>query len=174
MLWAVDTIENCKDTKNCPKSADAMIYYYTTTTEKHKTSFLKNKGAIQYEIIQKEVLVKWGKMYQADDSRNILKADANYTLFITNNVIDYNNMESICYLSKMYGDNSYQIVYGDHNASVKNLKEGGKYFINVLAQNLENMELFSYRPIEVTFVGVGGFPIWMIGIKYFFNFKSVL
>ena len=79
-----------------------MFYYFTTTSEKFTNSFANSKTALHVKGVNSDsVDIEWPKILTMDQNKNVAEAKANYTVFLTDNIFDYNHMESICYLSKM-------------------------------------------------------------------------
>ena len=94
-----------------------------------------------------------------------------FSIFVSNNLVDFVNMESLCYLSRM--KNFVDGITSNYDEKknvlvVKGLKEKGSYFVNLQMKNMETGEIFVFQPIQIT-MNYKGLNIWvliLIGIVF--------
>lgn len=165
----------------CEDISLAMFYYYTTTQDKFKNSFSNGRGSLQIENVNdNSALIKWNKIMSRAKDQTITQADAIYKVFITDNLFDYNHMESVCYLSRMKQDNSTNLdlsyLESSIEAKISGLTADRRYFVNVLAKNVETNDVIAFQPIEILPKGgsIPGFYICKKNINFYENNFKIL
>ena len=117
-----ETNEDCIDYKGkkCVIKFSYIMYYYTTNSEDYQISIINEN--ITYSSLNNGIKIIVPKISNTDiygDLRefNKFKFDA----FITTNETELNKMQSICYLSKLFGENDEQITYRNFKLDKNNL-----------------------------------------------------
>ena len=144
---------------NCTKDAEFMVYYYTTTEQKYKHNVLSN--VFTYEHIDKgQIAITLPKLYQKDSFGNTYNVDTiQRRLILSTKAEDFEYMESICYLNKMYQSmtksKEFKYISTEYNRqrnvlNVKGLLRNQIYYVNVLLSNSLNGEIIALKPFIVS------------------------
>ncbi len=157
----------------CVDKTEATIYYFTTNSRDYKTTFVANKGTLEFETISNDsIQLKWGKML-SESLEELKPSEALYQLYVSQDVFDYEHMDSICYLSRInfVSGKTTITMNNDDTATIGKLESNKKYYVNILAKNLNTNEIIAYRAIEINFEPPS-VPIYLIGMKIISKFNS--
>ena len=153
------------------KDADYLMYYYTANSASFSQS--KIDRIFSYNVIDTQtvelVLPELKEIDFKGEKRDI--SFMVFSIFVSNNLVDFVNMESLCYLSRM--KNFVDGITSNYDEKknvlvVKGLKEKGSYFVNLQMKNMETGEIFVFQPIQIT-MNYKGLNIWvliLIGIVF--------
>lgn len=149
----------------CVDKSEATIYYMTTTKKAYKSSFATNKGALVFDSFSRDTIeLKWGQMASESEDSTISTSSASYLVYVSQDTFDYEHMDSICYLSRLkQTTGKVEITMNKEGSALISKLEGKeKYYINVIAKNLETNEIIAYKPIEVEFEPAS-LPVYLLG-----------
>ena len=135
-----------------------MIYYYSTTVDKYKMSFIESTLTFQpirnggVKIIIPPIKILDNDMKKISDINNYF-----FSAFITENSTYYNIMESICNLIKFFDlvdpKKSFRDLKINKNneITIKEIQKGKSYYANILIRNKNTNELITFKPIVITY-----------------------
>ena len=146
---------NLNKPMNNSNEVEFLLYYFTSNNKNYVTSniqsyinpiYLKN-GEVKLDI--SKISIK-----NLSGNKNEIKKmeDIDYKIFISTNINDFSLMSSLCYLSKMESPpNEIKTYIKNNEIYIKGLKQGIKYFINMIIKNPISGELVTLTPtiIEV-------------------------
>jgi len=136
----------------CEDLTVVMFNYYTTNAEKYKNSFSLGKGSIIIDEINSDsVNIEWNKNLEKTD-KDITLANAIYKVYVSDELHDFEHMESVCYLSRLNKNETLvetKDLADKIHATISNLKTDNKYYINVLAKNLDTNDVIAFQPVEI-------------------------
>ena len=137
---------------------DFLMYYYTTNEETYTKTVYDTK--IEYEVESPGyVILKLPDLMTISTKNNKIKLDdLIVTLIMTENEKEFNNLGSICYLTKKIEEiiakglyHNYTIVIDkkQNKIEIKNLNKKNNYYLNVLISNTKTGQFFAMEPIEI-------------------------
>ena len=143
-----------------------FMYYYTTKPNYLKKSLLS--GIISYESLGRGAIkINLPKLKERDIHGNErIIEDMSFDVIVSQNEDEFKRMESVCFLTQMIAkknNNSrlYKNIKVNNNSIIiKGLHANEKYYVNVLAENKENKELITFRPLLIVPSG-SGMPLWL-------------
>ena len=141
---------------------DFLLYYYIIDKKALDDSNLKNyeEKQLNYEIASPgSVNIKVPSLETVNEKRKVNKIeDLEMSIIISENKYDFDNMGSICFLSKkieiiesqnLYSNYSIEINKDDGTILVEKLSPTKTYYINVLVKNTKTGQLFTFDPIQL-------------------------
>ena len=137
---------------------DFLLYYYTTNRNDFDESNQNSK--ITYELKDAgNIVLKLPNLENINSKNNKIKLDdLIVTLIMTENEKEFNNLGSICYLTKKIEEiiakglyHNYTIVIDkkQNKIEIKNLNKKNNYYLNVLISNTKTGQFFAMEPIEI-------------------------
>ena len=137
---------------------DFLMYYYTTNEETYTKTVYDTK--IEYEVESPGyVILKLPDLMTISTKNNKIKLDdLIVTLIMTENEKEFNNLGSICYLTKkieeiiakgLYLNYTIVIDKKQNKIEIKNLNKKNNYYLNVLISNTKTGQFFAMEPIEI-------------------------
>ena len=144
-----------------------MMFYYTSSEKDYQISFIES--TLTYKPIRNGGIKMTIPQIKARDNNNniIDMGDYVFSAFITVNADYYNHMESVCYLTRYFDKVDPKKFFRNVNInknneiSIKDIKKGQSYYVNILAKNSKTNELITFKPIVVTY-GNSLFSYWKI------------
>ena len=146
-----------KDTES--DGLELLFLYYTTNAKKY--NYLVTKDSLDYE--SKDDFHSISFILPELKKRDILGREKyvdymNYTCVVSEKKIDFNYMESTCYLTKLIQrkekNNEYSYLKTNYDSknhilSVKGFLSGKTYYMNILAENEYTGEVITFKPIMI-------------------------
>ena len=156
-------IDEEKDPNQMPEGGnevDVLFFYYTTIEKRY--NYLVTNDVLKYESDDDFYSVKFTlpELKKRDTfGRENYVDSINYTFIVSDKKSDFVYMESTCYLSKLQQNNetnkfeNLKIEFNKEKNGfyVEGLKAGKVYYMNVLGKNNHNGEVFTYKPVMITF-----------------------
>lgn len=168
---------NCKlelkenSLKCTTKNSEVLIkYFYTKTSSVYNKPKIIDEGiTLEYEILNsKSINLKWKPLLQVDLDEQAYQANVNYEVYVSESFNDFLYMDSICYLNLFGLQKNKSGVTVDYskekyNVKLSKIKPGKKYFVNILATNIDSKDIYAYKSIEIL-TQEDQFPPILIGI----------
>ena len=152
-VWVSGSNCDMKNSSEClEEGGEYLLYYYSTDYENYRiTAFDPNFTFKEISIGKIELILPNLK----DKNSNVFNDEINiknFNIFISDNMKDYENMESLCYLSKMVNNYSnIKYIYNNEKNIfiIEGLNPKKTYYINIEFQNLKTGEKFVFKPILI-------------------------
>ena len=136
---------------------DFLLYYYTTNQEKYEQDSFDSK--FSYEIKSAGNIVLNLPDFESMNLQNKVKADdLNISVIISQDVKEFEYMDSICYLSRkldkiesqnLYKDIKINIHKNKKKIEINKLDKKTDYYINVLITNKKSGQIFALDPLQI-------------------------
>lgn len=137
-------------------SSNVLVYYYTTKSEDEKIQVMVPQNSIVYEVMDsRSIKIKWTPLIEVNEEslnnqEKVKYTPADYEIYISNSLMDYVYMDSVCYLNNMKVSNLKNEIYSNNSeAKIFGLRPNEKYFINILAKKKDFSDVVAYKSIEV-------------------------
>jgi len=153
------------------KHSEVLIKYFFTKTSSiyNQPKLIDESITLEYKILNsKSVDVKWKPIKLIDINDKVFDANIKYDVYVSESVNDFLYMDSVCYLNllstlKNKPELNIDINKNKSEAKISKFMPGKQYFINILATNLENKDVYAYKSIEII-TQEDQFPPILIGI----------
>jgi len=162
------------------KNSEVLVKYFFTETSSiyNKPKIIDEGITLEYEILtSKSVSLKWKPLLQIDLNEQAYQANLNYEVYVSESVSDFLYMDSICFLN-LFGTQknksgvSVEYSLEKNKAKITRIKPGKKYFVNILATNVDTKDIYAYKSIEIL-TQEDQFPPILIGIYYLLQYLFV-
>ena len=152
-VWVSGSNCDMKNSTEClEEGGEYLLYYYSTDSDNYRTNVFEpiftfeevSTGKIELKLPN----LKDKNSNKIDDEISI----KNFNIFISDDMKDFENMESLCYLSKM-GNNYANFKFEYKNEKnifiVDGLDPSKTYYINIEFQNLKTGEKIVFKPLLI-------------------------
>ena len=136
---------------------DFLLYYYTTNQEKYEQDSFDSK--FSYEIKSAGNIVLNLPDFESMNLQSKVKPDdLNISVIISQDVKEFEYMDSICYLSRkldkiesqnLYKDIKINIHKNKKKIEINKLDKKTDYYINVLITNKKTGQIFALDPLQI-------------------------
>jgi len=136
---------------------DFLLYYYTTNQEKYEQNSFDSK--FSYEIKSAGNIVLNLPDFESMNLQSKVKPDdLNISVIISQDVKEFEYMDSICYLSRkldkiesqnLYKDIKINIHKNKKKIEINKLDKKTDYYINVLITNKKTGQIFALDPLQI-------------------------
>ena len=148
-VWVSGSNCNLTNTTQCnEEGGEYILYYYSTDEQNYKLSNFEPIFTFD-EISSGKIELKLPDLKSKNDEKITMN---NFHIFISKDSKDFENMESLCYLSKMKS-NDKNIKYNYDSKNNKFIIEGltpeTTYYINIEYQNPKTGEKIVFKPLLI-------------------------